>query len=344
MRSIPVEAKSGCSPGGQRVGYRGKPDRASAHHAEIPPRWWRGAAARVKARARVPPIATSERATRSNSMLPSRLSDHARPTSAASTRRASPRMTSAGAWSDCRLEPTVVESGAIRAKSWRCSRVVGLMAANRVWTGWPSTAPKSTGRSRKQSVTIGWGTWNTIGLRTCGRAIPPPTPVEAAFSREEQTQEQTAIEIGGERQPRHHCFEGPVASRVAKAIEDAAPFQRVAEPGRRFVVVVEPIEQVGAHAHAVGRRPLEEFRAVESILPGDVPGGQAPLANPAGDRRLRDVERLAHVTRTQCIDSSRRDWRFESGISLSELSSRFAHFRSGVEWRPPATPLPPSIA
>ncbi len=78
-------------------------------------------------------------------------------------------------------------ANASRDSKCRCARVVGLIVENSTCTGRPSSAPKSMGVSRKQSVTSGAGTRSKIGLRGCGIATPSPTAVEPSASRASKT-------------------------------------------------------------------------------------------------------------------------------------------------------------
>ena len=63
------------------------------------------------------------------------------------------------------------------------ARIVGLTMVKSVCTGRPSMASNSIGCSRKQRVIVGRGMCITIGLRTCGMAMPSPMPVEPSDSR-----------------------------------------------------------------------------------------------------------------------------------------------------------------
>src|SRR5689334_24858472 len=58
-----------------------------------------------------------------------------------------------------------------------------------------SSAPNSIGFARKQSVTVGLGTWSTIGLRTCGMAIPFPMPVDWSRSEEHTSELQSQFHL-----------------------------------------------------------------------------------------------------------------------------------------------------
>ena len=76
---------------------------------------------------------------------------------------------------------------------------MGLISVKSARTGFPSTAPKSIGCSRKQSEIAGAETWSTRGFRTWGIAIPSPIPVDPSVSRASSTWSRNSRSISAGR-------------------------------------------------------------------------------------------------------------------------------------------------
>src|SRR5262249_8495371 len=87
--------------------------------------------------------------------------------------------------------------------------------------------------------------------------------------------------------------------RVTQSVENPASLESLGKTRGRLLVVIEPVEQVGANFHTIYGRPFKKFRSVKPVLPGDVTRRQTALPNPTNHGSLRDVQRLAHASRTE---------------------------------------------
>ena len=74
-----------------------------------------------------------------------------------------------------------------------------------------------------------------------------------------------------------------------------AGLERALQRGQRRLVLGRLGEQLGRHAHAVARGPLEQLGAVEAVLPVGAVDREASLVDPAVDRLLGDAEQSRGV-------------------------------------------------
>ena len=146
---------------------------------------------------------------------------------------------------------------------------------------------------------MGRGMCMTIGLRTCGTAMPLPSAVEPSDSlRQQHLEQKLAVDLLGQG----HDFDQRLQHRelvgAAEPVVDAARLKGFGQ-AHHGAAAVRLGEDVGRDVQPLRGRPFEQFRPIEAILLVDAVGRQLALLDPTVDRFLGNLEQLRRIADTQ---------------------------------------------
>src|SRR5205814_1690796 len=109
------------------------------------------------------------------------------------------------------------------------------------------------------------------------------------LAREEDAQEELAVDLLGELQEGDDRPERLLLRRPLNAAVDAAARERVRDARQLGALLLRPVEEARGDGEALLGRPLEELGAIESVLLVELIGREAPLLDPLVDLLLGDA-------------------------------------------------------
>ena len=148
-------------------------------------------------------------------------------------------------------------------------------------------------------MTIGRRMCITIGLRTCGTAMPLPNAVEPSDSRASSTWSRNwPVNLLGQGHDLDQRLEHGKLVGSAEPIVDAARLEGFRQTHDR-AAAVRLGKDVGRDVQPLRSRPFEQFRPIEAILLVDPIRRQPALLDPAVDRFFGYFEQLSRIADTQ---------------------------------------------